>query len=133
MGLSELSLLIAGGVILFLIAIRMVFPPPASDLPEQTQEPLIVPLAIPLIAGPSAMATVMLLASQAPHRQLEWAGALCVTMMVSAVVLVLADRIQRLAGERVVTAFERLMGLILVALSIEMILRGVTMFIKQLA
>ena len=135
MNLSELSLQIAGGVILFLIALRMIFPPPASTEaePEGGGEPLIVPLAIPAIAGPSALATVLLLVSQAPERRLEWIAALSVTMAVSAVVLVLAERIQRVAGDRFVVALERLMGLVLVAVSIEMMLRGVKTFATQLA
>lgn len=134
MNLSELSLQIGGGVILFLIALRMIFPPPKGpDTPESMAEPLIVPLAIPAIAGPSALATVLLLVSQAPEKRLEWIAALCVTMTVSAVVLVLAERIQRVAGDRFVVALERLMGLVLVALSIEMMLRGIKTFVKQLA
>ena len=133
MGLSELSLQIGGGVILFLIALRMIFPPPASDTAEPDGEPLIVPLAIPAIAGPSALATVLLLVSQAPEKRLEWIAALCVTMTVSAVVLVLAERIQRVVGDRFVVALERLMGLVLVALSIEMMLRGIRTFVKQMA
>ena len=133
MNLSELSLQIGGGVILFLIALRMIFPPPAvSETPEVMHEPLIVPLAIPAIAGPSALATVLLLVSQAPERRLEWIAALSVCMAVSAVVLVLAERIQRVAGERFVVALERLMGLVLVAVSIEMLLRGVKAFARQL-
>jgi len=133
MNLSALSLQIGGGVILFLIALRMIFPPPKSDAPETLTEPLIVPLAIPAIAGPSALATVLLLVSQAPEKRLEWIAALCVTMSVSAVVLVLAERIQRVAGDRFVVALERLMGLVLVAVSIEMMLRGIKTFIGQLA
>jgi small neutral amino acid transporter SnatA (MarC family) len=133
MGLSELSLQIGGGVILFLIALRMIFPPPKTDEETELREPLIVPLAIPAIAGPSALATVLLLVSQAPERRLEWVAALCVTMTVSATVLVLAERIQRVAGDRIVTALERLMGLVLVAVSIEMMLRGVESFARQLA
>jgi MarC family membrane protein len=134
MNLSELSLQIGGGVILFLIALRMIFPPPKGpETPESMAEPLIVPLAIPAIAGPSALATVLLLVSQAPEKRLEWIAALCVTMTVSAVVLVLAERIQRVAGDRFVVALERLMGLVLVALSIEMMLRGIKTFVKQLA
>jgi MarC family membrane protein len=133
MNLSELSLQIGGGVILFLIALRMIFPAPAVETVEPMGEPLIVPLAIPAIAGPSALATVLLLVSQAPEKRMEWIAALCVTMTVSAVVLVLAERIQRVAGERFVVALERLMGLVLVAVSIEMLLRGVKVFIKQLA
>ena len=134
MNLSDLSLQIAGGVVLFLIALRMIFPPP--PLPPGTElpvgEPLIVPLAIPALAGPSALATVLLLVSQAPERRLEWVAALCVTMAVCAVVLVLAERIQRFVGDRVVMAFERLMGLILVAISVEMLIRGIKALVKQL-
>ena len=124
MNLSELALQLAGGVILFLIALRMIFPPPPSEVPAEVGEPLIVPLAIPALAGPSALATVLLLVSQAPERRLEWVAALSVTMVVCALVLVLAERIQRVLGERFVVAVERLMGLILVAVSVEMLLRG---------
>ncbi|MBN8450560.1 MAG: hypothetical protein J0M13_16465 [Candidatus Accumulibacter sp.] len=133
MNLSELSLQIGGGVILFLIALRMIFPPPRADTAEPAGEPLIVPLAIPAIAGPSALATVLLLVSQAPDRRMEWIGALCITMAVSAIILVLAERIQRVAGDRFVVALERLMGLVLVAMSIEMMLRGIKSFALQLA
>ena len=133
MGLSGLSLQIAGGVVLFLIALRMIFPQRSDDAPAMAGEPLIVPLAVPTLAGPSAMATVMLLVSQAPQRRLEWVAALSVTMLVCAVVLVLAERIQRLVGERVVLAFERLMGLILVAVAVEMMLRGVKALAAELA
>jgi MarC family membrane protein len=133
MNLSELSLQIGGGVILFLIALRMVFPPPAGVADEeQVVEPLIVPLAVPAIAGPSALATVLLLVSQQPERRLEWIGALCVTMAISAIVLVSAERIQRIIGSRLVVAVERLMGLVLVSVAIEMMLRGFKTFAQQL-
>lgn len=133
MNLSELSLQIGGGVILFLIALRMVFPPAATAEGEIMAEPLIVPLAIPAVAGPSALATVLLLVSQQPDRRMEWIGALCVTMLVSAVVLVSAERIQRIIGDRLVVAAERLMGLVLVSVAIEMMLRGVKTFAVQLS
>ena len=132
MNLSDLSLQIAGAVVLFLIALRMIFPSGSSQPEPLHGEPLIVPLAIPALAGPSALATVMLLVSQAPARRLEWIGALCVTMVVCAVVLVLSERIQRVAGDRVMMAFERLMGLILVAVAVEMLLRGIRMFVTQM-
>ncbi len=124
MSLSDVSLQIGGAVVLFLIALRMVFPPPPQDSPVPLTEPLIVPLAIPALAGPSAMATVLLLVSQAPERRMEWVAALTVTMAVCAVVLLLAERLQRVVGLRVVSAFERLMGLILVSISVEMLIRG---------
>jgi len=132
MNLSELALQIGGGVILFLIALRMVFPPAESADPEQMEEPLIVPLAVPAIAGPSALATVLLLVSQQPEKRLEWIAALCVTMAVSAVVLVSSEHIQRIIGRRPVVAIERLMGLVLVSVSIEMLLRGIKTFVQQL-
>ena len=132
MNLSDLSLQIGGGVILFLIALRMVFPPAAVLEAEIFEEPLIVPLAVPAIAGPSALATVLLLVSQQPERRLEWIAALCVTMLISATVLVSAERIQRLIGTRVVTAIERLMGLVLVSVAIEMMLRGAKTFALQI-
>lgn len=124
MGLRETSLQMAGGVVLFLIALRMIFPPPPGHEPELQGEPLIVPLAIPSIAGPSALATVILLVSRAPERRLEWIGALALTIALGAVILLLADRIQRLLGERFVIAMERLMGLILVAVAVEMMVRA---------
>jgi len=131
--LSEESLTIAGGIILFLIAIRMVFPRPEGvfgDMPGA--EPFLVPLAIPSIAGPSALATVMLMASRDPAKIGSWAIALTVAMGATTVLLVLADRLQRWLGERVVLAFERLMGLVLTALAVEMLLSGVRSFVGSL-
>lgn len=132
MNLSELSLQIGGGVILFLIALRMVFPSQGVEIDDVVTEPLIVPLAIPAIAGPSALATVLLLVSQQPDKRMEWIGALCVTMIISAIVLVSAERILRVIGNRLVVAVERLMGLVLVSVAIEMMLRGAKTFALQL-
>ena len=127
LGLSDVSLQIAGGIVLFLIAIRMIFPQPQTEQALPAGEPLIVPLAIPMIAGPSALATVMLLVSQAPHRRLEWIAALTIAIALGACILALAERIQRVLGERFVIAMERLMGLILVAVSVEMLVRALRM------
>ena len=132
--LSETSLSIAGGVILFMIALRMVFPRAEGifgDLPGA--EPFLVPLAIPSIAGPSALATVMLMASRDPGKIGSWMLALTVAMAATTVVLALADRLQRWLGERAVLAFERLMGLVLTALAVEMLLGGVRTFVGELA
>jgi MarC family membrane protein len=132
--LTQTSLGIAGGVILFLIALRMVFPGEAGSGPfgsHAVEEPFIVPLAVPLIAGPSALATVLLVGSQAPGRMMEWVGALTAAVGVSAVVLSFAEPIRRLLGERVTTAAERLMGLILTAIAIEMLLSGIRSFVRS--
>jgi len=133
LGLSDRSLNIAGGVILFLIALRMVFRQDDGifgGLPEG--EPFIVPLAIPSIAGPAAIATVVLLVSRAPHRMLEWSIAIAAAMAVSLLVLLFAERIARLVGARGLYAFERLMGLILTAVAVEMLLRGIEGLMRQL-
>jgi small neutral amino acid transporter SnatA (MarC family) len=79
------------------------------------------------------LATVLLLVSQQPDKRMEWIAALCVTMAISALVLVSAERIQRVVGERLVLALERLMGLVLVSVSIEMMLRGAKAFALQVA
>ena len=125
MRLSERSLEVAGGVILLMVAIRMIFSHEGGvyGTPEG-REPVIFPLAVPLLAGPSAMATVLLLASRQPERLLEWVGALTGAMAVSGAVLLLCDRIRRLLGDSVVSALEKLMGLVLTAIAVEMVLAG---------
>lgn len=133
MHLSETSLSIAGGVILFMIAIRMVFPGEGGirGTPEAT-EPFIVPLAIPFIAGPSALATVMLMASREPGKLGMWAAAITATMVLVTLILLLGERLQRLMGDRLMQAVERLMGLILTAMAVEMLLGGIRAFVAGL-
>jgi len=133
LGLSDSSLNIAGGVILFLIAIRMIFRRAEGlfgDLPAG--EPFIVPLAIPSIAGPTAIATVMLLVSRAPERIWEWLAALTIATALTLLLLIFAQPVSRMVGERGLLAFERLMGLILTAIAVEMLLRGIQAFVQQL-
>lgn len=132
MHLSDVSLSISGGVILFIIALRMMFPPPDGMFGPPTGEPFIVPLAIPLLAGPSALATVLLLVSREPERIWIWIGALTVAMLVCAVMIVFADRLSKVLGTPVLTAIERLMGLILTALAVQMLMEGIKKFIHGL-
>jgi MarC family membrane protein len=125
MRLSERSLEVAGGVILIIIAIRMIFGGGESYGADVAQrEPFIFPLAVPLLAGPSAMATVLLLASRQPEHLMTWIGALTAALAISGVVLLAADRIRRALGEQMVAAIEKLMGLVLTAVAVEMILAG---------
>ena len=125
MRLSERSLEVAGGVILLMVAIRMIFSHEGGVYGvAEGKEPMIFPLAVPLLAGPSAMATVLLLASRQPDRVMSWVGALACAMAVSGAVLLLCDRIHRLLGDSVVSALEKLMGLVLTAIAVEMILAG---------
>ena len=133
LGLSEISLQIGGAVVLMLVALRMVFPSPEGIFGQSPSgEPFIVPLAVPALAGPSALATVLLLVSRDPARNWHWVGAIAVVMMISAVVLAFADRIMRQLGERVTLAFERLLGLVLAAIAVELMLRGVRAFVASL-
>ena len=133
--LTSTSLRIGGGVILFLIALKMVFP--SADgifgpAPQHGGEPLIVHLAIPALAGPSALVTVLLFSTS--HRMSMWLYVIAL-MMVAAVwlmVLLSAERLLQALGPAVITAFERLMGLILTALAIEMLLAGITTYIHGL-
>ena len=124
--LSEEALSVAGGVILLIIAINMIFPHHSARLGrhESRREPFIVPLAVPLISGPSAMATVLLLSSRNPGRSLEWTCAITISMAIVYVVFLLALRLQELLGEDAITAMERLMGLVLTAIAVEMLLGG---------
>ena len=131
--LSDASLAIAGGIILFLISLRMVFPTPEGIFGETPDsEPFLVPLAVPSIAGPSALATVMLMVSRDPAHFWTWALALTMAMAATTVVLAASGRLQAWLGDRAVNAFERLMGLVLTALAVEMLLNGVRMFVAGL-
>ncbi len=133
LGLSDSSLNIAGGVILFLIALRIIFKHPEGvfgDTPAG--EPFIVPLAIPSIAGPTAMATVVLMVSRSPDRAADWIIALTVAMAATLTLLLCAERISNWIGERGLLAMERLMGLLLTAVAVEMLLRGIETFVRQL-
>lgn len=133
LGLSDNALEIAGGVILFLIALRMVFPHPEGIFGAHTGgEPFIVPIAVPAIAGPSALATVIVMVSRDPARWPHWLAAITVATLITLVILVAAERIARWLGERGIMAMERLMGLILTAIAIQMLLSGIADFITGL-
>lgn len=131
LGLSQAALSIGGGLIVLLMAIRMVFPSKEGVFGEAPGgEPFIVPLAIPAIAGPSTLATILLLVGHDPDRMLEWLTVVLLTCLISAVILVFAERVQALVGERTTAAFERLMGLILATMAVQMFLTGITQFIQ---
>ncbi|MDN5563695.1 MULTISPECIES: MarC family protein [Luteococcus] len=127
---SREALTAAGGIILMLIAVRMVFPTPETTLEEVSlaAEPFIVPLAIPYTAGPSLLATEILLMSQDPARWKVWLAAVLIAWSLSAVILFASGYLERILGERVLLALERLMGMILVLISTQMIFTGIQEF-----
>jgi multiple antibiotic resistance protein len=130
LGLREETISIAGGIILFLIALRMIFPS-EREIPADALEgePFIVPLAIPLIAGPSTLAALLLLQS-GPHNTIELLLALTIAWAVSAVILLSSTLFYRLLKQRGLIAMERLMGMLLVMLAVQMFMNGVAKFLK---
>ncbi len=121
--ISEPSLGIAGGIILFIISIRMIFLGSEKVFEDILGgEPFIVPLAIPSVAGPSAMATVLLLMARDPARWPEWLAALAGACLFSGIILYFSSGLIRLFGERVLVATERLMGMLLTTVAVEMFL-----------
>ncbi len=132
LGISEPALTVAGGAVLFLIAIRMVFPPQRGHGAEAVDgEPFIVPLAIPYVAGPSAMATVLLLSSREPARWPEWLTALLVAWLASALIISMSAFLGRHLGRKGLIAIERLMGMLLVAIATQMLMTGIAEFLRS--
>ncbi len=127
--IEKTALTIAGGVILFLIALRMIFPNVEKPLHEEFQgEPFIVPLAIPYVAGPSALATALLLMSQEPSRWSEWLLAVFLAWLAASIIIFSASLFRKYLGEKGLIAMERLMGMVLITVSIQMLLNGISQF-----
>lgn len=133
--LKQESISIAGGIILFLIALKMIFPPESEkrerDEEAAETEPFIVPLAIPLVAGPSLLAALLLLVSREPQRMLEWWGAMTGAWAASVVILLSSSALHRLLRERGLVALERLMGMTLVTMSVQMFLNGLAEYLAR--
>lgn len=129
--IEQETISIAGGIVLFLIALRMIFPDTGSysDAPEG--EPLVVPLAVPLIAGPSAMAALLLLQRAAPSGSMDLWLAMTIAWALTAAILIAAPFFYRILGERGLTAMERLMGMVLVMISVQMLLDGIRVVIER--
>lgn len=130
LNLKQEAVSIAGGIVLFLIALRMIFPSEGgvTGLPEG-EEPLIVPMAIPMIAGPSILAALVLLSHQYPNQMGDWVIALLLSWGATAVILMFYEQVHKILGERVLAAMERLMGMLLVMISVQMLLDGVVKYL----
>ena len=130
MHLRQESVSIAGGIVLFLIGLKMIFPSPEGMFGDSIEgEPFIVPLAIPMVAGPSGMASVMLLGSQNPERMGDWSLALLLAWAAAAAILFSATTLYKILGQRVLVAVERLMGMLLVAISVQMLMDGIATYL----
>ena len=132
LSLQQETISIAGGIVLFLIALRMVFP---REEPEQRDrlhgEPFIVPLAIPFIAGPSTLASLLLLQQSSPNSTLQLFLALTLAWSATAVILLSSTILYRVLKERGLIAIERLMGMLLVMLAVQMFINGVAKFMAK--
>ncbi len=131
--LEQESVSIAGGIVLFIIAIRMIFPSRHGIMGESLEgEPFIVPLAIPLIAGPSALATLILMVRSDPSRMTDWLSALMMAWGITAVILLAAPLFYKLLRRRGLAAVERLMGMLLIMISVQMLLNGIKVYLQFL-
>jgi multiple antibiotic resistance protein len=133
LGLTQPSLNIAGGVLLFIISLRMIFPV-VHDAGEggEAEEPFIVPLAVPMIAGPSTIAVLLLLSSNQPDQIVDWSVALLLAWLGSSALLLASPLIMKVIGIKGSRALERLMGMILVILATQMLLNGIREFVQSL-
>jgi multiple antibiotic resistance protein len=123
--LGEEAVTISGGIILLIIGIRLIFPQDSGVMGEQPDgEPFLVPIAIPMIAGPSVMAMLILMTQSQPGRTLHWLIALLIAWALSAIILIAAPFLLRLLKQRGLAAMERLMGMILLMMAVQMLING---------
>ncbi len=139
LGLQDSTLSISGGILLFLVALGMVFPAKTilasgDGKKEEQGEPFIVPIAMPLMAGPSSLAMVMLYAAQSKDSLSMWtyAGAIITTVILCACVLFIARKFLRKLGEKGTMALERMMGMLLILISVQMFMNGLFRAMQQL-
>jgi multiple antibiotic resistance protein len=131
LGLEQESLSIGGGIVLFLIALRMIFPGEASTGDALEGEPFLVPLAIPLIAGPSTLAALLLFQRTAPTQTVSLFVAVTVAWALSGIILLSSTFFYRVLGGRGLIALERLMGMLLVMVAVQMLLNGIKAFLAR--
>ena len=130
LAINPTALSVSGGIVLFLIAVQMIFPSPHANFGDSPEgEPFIVPLAIPLVAGPSALTTVLLFSLQKPGKLGLWVAVVVTAWLINVAILGgLADSLARLLGRRGLLAMEKLMGMILTAISVQMVMTGLKEF-----
>ncbi len=129
LGLSQSSLYLSGGILLFIIALRMIFPQPKPLAAPEREEPFIVPLAVPMVAGPSTLATLLLFSSSRPDLLASWVLALLLAWLAGTLILVSSPILMRWLGPRGLKAIERLMGMLLILLAVQMFLNGLTQYV----
>ena len=125
--LQQEAISISGGIVLFLIALRMIFPPEGGMLGEAPEgEPFLVPLAIPLIAGPSTLAALLLLQQRGPGSGLRLLIGVTIAWALSGIILLASPSFFRILRQRGLIAMERLMGMLLVMIAVQMLMNGLS-------
>lgn len=128
LNVKQYTILIAGGIILFLIALKMIFPQADAPVEKSDSEPFIVPLAMPLVAGPAVLAAVMLYSKQ--ESSFVTISSIIIAWIFTTAILVASSQLQKILGQRGLTALERLMGLILTLLAVQMFLQGIASYVE---
>lgn len=132
LNISLSAMTAAGGVMLMLIALRLIFPTPEKNMRVEIEhEPFVVPIAIPYIAGPSILATELLLVAREPDRWPVYLGAILIAWVATLVILYFGTSLRRLMGDRGLMAMERLMGMILILIATQMLLDGLVQTLKD--
>lgn len=129
LGVGEAALSAAGGIVFLLIAIKMVLQRQGGMMEDIDGEPFIVPLAVPYVAGPSALVSTLLIMSREPGRWPEWLAAVGIAWLATGIIIVLSGLLIQRIGRRALIAIERLMGMLLVAIAIQMLLTGIAHFL----
>ncbi len=132
LGIAQYSMGIAGGIILFIISVKLVFSSAEEETPKSVkdEEPFIVPLALPLVAGPASLSTLLILSSGQTSKAFYVFIALIIATAINAAVLMLSFPISNVLGKRGIIALERLTGMLLVLMSVNMVMNGIAEFIK---
>lgn len=129
LNLTHASINVAGGLILFLIAIKMIFPATGTDKASgQVTEPFIVPIATPLIAGPSSLALVILIGTQGATEIQYPLTAVAIAWIVNSIILMTGLHFSKFLGQKGLAALERLMGMLLTTIAVQMLLSGIKNF-----
>ena len=132
LSLQQETISVAGGIVLFLIALRMIFPQEGGLFGDKLEgEPFVVPLAIPLVAGPSTLAVLLLLQQSDTNVTGQLLLAMTIAWASTATILLSSTWLYRLLKQRGLIAMERLMGMLLVMLAVQMFMNGVANFLKR--
>ena len=130
--LNMIALSISGGIILFLIALSMIFPSKENSIVDTKEEPFIVPLAIPLVSGPSVLSMILIYNMKDPGNLGIWVLIIFIAWIINVLILLMSSRIANLLGEKGMNAIERLVGMILITIAVGMILNGIKEFFTTL-